>query len=493
MMNGDAPRDDARNRRVPPQGRPGGGPPPPPGRGGAPYPPRSRGGAPRDDDPTVRRGPQHGFPGAPGHQPPHPRPQRGPSHDPAEQPTVRYGGPGDRRRPPVERTQVMHRDGRGEQPLAYSQAPYEAPARPKARPAAPAPRREQRHAPTQRPVPHRDEPPRRTPPPPGDGRVPGAGGRRPRRKKHLGRWFLLLIVVLVGALVAGVIHLDNSLTRIPALANYQGRPGDTPGTNWLLVGSDGRGDLSPEQEQELATGGDTGPERTDTIMLVHIPSSGATTMVSLPRDSYVSIPGHGKDKLNAAFAFGGAPLLVQTVEQATGVHIDHYGQIGFAGFAGVVDSLGGIEVCLDQPISDPLAGLELPQGCQTLDGPQALGFVRTRATALADIDRMNHQRMFMSALLKKATSAGSLVNPFVLWPMAGDVAKSLEVDTGDHIWNIGALGWAMRGETVTTTVPIGGFDDTDVGNVLLWDKAKASSFFEALAEDKPIPQDLLTR
>uniref|UniRef100_UPI00319E8B6A LCP family protein n=1 Tax=Nocardia sp. No.11 TaxID=3128861 RepID=UPI00319E8B6A len=358
----------------------------------------------------------------------------------------------------------------------------------------PMPQREQvRHAPTQRPVPHHDAvPPRRRTPPPAD-----AGGQvqppRRRRKRHPFRWFTVIVVLLIAGLIAAVIHLDNSLTRITALASYSDRIGDTPGTNWLLVGSDGRGDLSTEQEQELATGGDTGPERTDTIMLVHIPSSGPTTMVSLPRDSYVSIPGHGKDKLNASFAFGGAPLLVQTVEEATGVRIDHYAQIGFGGFAGVVDALGGIEICLDEPIADPLAGLDLPAGCQELSGPEALGFVRTRATPRADVDRMNHQRMFMSALLKKATSMGTLANPFALWPMATGVAGSLKVDDGDHIWNLAALGWAMRGDTVTTSVPIGGFDDTDVGNVLLWDKSKASGFFDALAKDQQIPEDLLTR
>ncbi|UGT58585.1 LCP family protein [Nocardia asteroides] len=457
-MNG----DDPRRRRVPPTGRPGGPPLPPQGRprqGGRPVPP--------GNDPTVR----HGGP-----------------HDP----TVRHNPAPGRPASHIEPTQVLHRDGR-DQPLAYSQMPPEQPKqRPHAPTQRPVPYREPvRHAPTQRPVPHHDRvPPRRTPPPDA-GRQ--AQPPRRRRRRHPFRWFTLIVVLLIAGLIAGIVHLDNSLTRIPALTSYSDRIGDTPGTNWLLVGSDGRGDLSTEQEAELATGGDTGPERTDTIMLVHIPESGPTTMVSLPRDSYVSVPGHGKDKLNASFALGGAPLLVQTVEVATGVRIDHYAQIGFGGFAGVVDALDGIEMCLDEPIVDPLAGLDLPAGCQKLSGPQALGFVRTRATPNADVDRMNHQRMFMSALLKKATSAGTLANPFALWPMATGVAGSLKVDDGDHIWNLAALGWAMRGDTVTTSVPIGGFDDTDVGNVLLWDKSKAPGFFDALAKDQQIPEDLLTR
>ncbi|MEV6320528.1 LCP family protein [Nocardia sp. NPDC051787] len=456
-MNGDDPQRNARARRMPPPGRPG-------------------------EPPMQRR-----------------TPAPGPS------------GP-----PPIEPTQVMRRDGPPHPPpLAYSQVPPEQGRRmpphrpPQARAHAPTQRPVPHHegpphAPTQRPVPFDDGPPhpptrqrrpyREGPPPP----VPPGGARparapRPRRKRHPFRWLLVILLVLVLAAVGAVIQLDGSLNRIPALANYAQRVGNTPGTNWLLVGSDGRSGLTPEQEQELATGGEVGPERTDTIMLVHVPGSGKTTLVSLPRDSYVSIPGHGKDKLNAAFALGGPALLAQTVEIATGLRIDHYAQIGFGGFASVVDTLGGIDVCVPKPIDDPLAGIDLAAGCQRLNGPQALGFVRSRATALADLDRMNNQRLFMAALLEKATSSATLANPFKLWPLASDTAKSLKVDNGDHIWDLGRLAWALKGDTVATAVPIGGFDDTDSGNVVLWDKDKASRFFDALADDQPVPDDLLTR
>lgn len=277
------------------------------------------------------------------------------------------------------------------------------------------------------------------------------------------------------------------------MPDYSGRVGDTPGTNWLLVGSDSRTGLTPEQEAALATGGEVGPSRTDTIIMIHIPESGGpSTMVSLPRDSYVSIPGYGQDKLNASFAFGGAPLLVQTVEEATGVHIDHYAEIGFGGFAGIVDAVGGVNVCLQNAISDPLAGIDLAAGCQDLTGSQALGFVRSRATALADLDRMNNQRQFMSALLSKATSPATFLNPLRLWPLVKDTASSLSVDDGDHIWNLAGLAWAMRGDLVTTTVPVGGFEDSDVGNVLLWDDERAPQFFGALADDRQIPEELRT-
>ena len=286
--------------------------------------------------------------------------------------------------------------------------------------------------------------------------------------------------------------LDVGDHRVDALADYPDRVGDTPGTNWLLIGSDSRAGLTPEQESELATGGEVGSSRTDTIMLVHIPRSGPTVVVSIPRDSYVSVPGNGMDKINAAFAIGGAPLLIQTVEIATGVHIDHYAEIGFAGFAGMVDALGGIKVCLDQPMTDPLAGIDLPAGCQTLDGAKALGFVRSRNFPNADLQRVQNQRMFLTALLDKATSITTLVNPARLGPLIHSGVASLTVDSGDHVWNLAALVLAMRGQSVQTTVPVGGSQQTDVGDVLLWDHDRASAFFAAIANDQPIPEELIT-
>jgi hypothetical protein len=125
---------------------------------------------------------------------------------------------------------------------------------------------------------------------------------------------------------------------VTVFIDYAGRPPAGSGTNWLLVGSDSRADLTPQEQSELSTGGDLGNGRTDTILLVHIPgirSAEPTTMVSIPRDSYVNIPGWGMDKINVAFAEGGAALLAQTVEEATGLHLDHYAEIGFGGFGGV--------------------------------------------------------------------------------------------------------------------------------------------------------------
>lgn len=303
---------------------------------------------------------------------------------------------------------------------------------------------------------------------------------------------LLLVFVLA---VAGLgVWLDRSLHRIPVLADYPDRPAAGRGTTWLLVGSDSRQDMTPEQQAELSTGGDLGSGRTDTMLLVHVPGLGSdasTTMVSIPRDSYVDIPGYGQDKINAAFSLGGAPLLAQTVEQATGMRLDHYAEIGFDGFAVVVDAVGGVTMCPAEPITDPLAGIDLPAGCQELDGRTALGFVRSRATPRADLDRMVNQRQFMSALVQRASSPSVLLNPLRWYPMTHAAVDAVAVDESAHVWDLGRLAWAMSGDITTTTVPIGEYTDNGSGSVVMWDSDTASRLFEALAADTAVPQDVI--
>jgi LCP family protein required for cell wall assembly len=321
--------------------------------------------------------------------------------------------------------------------------------------------------------------------------------RAPARKRSKRRWArvvalsLLIVPLLAGAgAVGGAVWLDTSLHREPVLTDYANRPAAGRGTNWLLVGSDSRQGLSPEQQRDLATGGDIGSSRTDTILLVHVPGFGSsipTTVVSIPRDSYVPIPGQAKDKINAAFAAGGATLLTQTVEQATGLRLDHYAEVGFNGFAVLVDALGGITACLTAPIDDPLAGVDLPAGCQELDGRSALGYVRSRATPRADLDRMVNQRQFMSALLQRAASPTVWLNPWRWYSVPRAAAAALTVDEGDHVWDLARLGWAMHGSTIAMTVPIGELTDSDAGSVVVWNHDAARALFDALDSDAPVP------
>ncbi|GIG80960.1 hypothetical protein Pka01_40870 [Planotetraspora kaengkrachanensis] len=334
--------------------------------------------------------------------------------------------------------------------------------------------------------------------PPG-GDVPGSssGGGGVRRPRNIGKIVLrsvaVLLVVLIVATVGGYFWIGSKLQTVEAFTDYSGRPAATPGEDWLLVGSDSRAGLSAEQRKKLATGKAVG-KRTDTMMLLHIPDSGQPTLVSLPRDSYVPIPGHGNDKLNAAYAFGGPKLLTRTVEQVTGIRIDHYMEIGFGGFVGIVDAVGGVNICVKQNIKDKKAGINLKKGCQDMDGGTALGYVRTRKTgAIPDFDRTQRQRQFFSAVVQKAASPGTLLNPFTSVPLALSAADSVAVDPDSGLFNLLSVGLAMKGGPVTTAVPIGSLPTINGAAVVKWDTAKAVRLFDALAEDKPIPKDTITK
>ncbi|SRX92957.1 LytR family transcriptional regulator [Rhodococcus jostii RHA1] [Mycobacterium shimoidei] len=343
------------------------------------------------------------------------------------------------------------------------------------------------------------DPPRQRPQPPAPRpvvRQPPARPSKPRRrrKRAWGQVISLTLVIVVLLMTAGILGgtlwMDTALHRQPVLSDYPGRPAAGRGTTWLLVGSDSRQGLTAQQQETLSTGADIGDGRTDTILLVHVPAFGSdtpTTMVSIPRDSYVPIPGYGRDKINAAFTMGGARLLAQTVEQATGLRLDHYVEIGFSGFAAVVDALGGVTACPTASIQDPLAGIDLPAGCQSFDGRSALGYVRSRATPRADLDRMANQRAFMSALLHRAASPAVWLNPWRWYAVPRAVADALTVDAGDHAWDLVRLGWSLHGSTTALTVPIGEFSGSDSGSVVVWDHDAAARLFDALAADQPPP------
>ncbi|GAA4743026.1 LCP family protein [Gordonia alkaliphila] len=320
---------------------------------------------------------------------------------------------------------------------------------------------------------------------------PGQAGKPKRkRKRHLLRWFLVVLLILVLLPVGVLFYYDAQLHRVDALAAYSGRPAGTPGTTWLIVGTDSRADLTQDEKDKLATG-DSDGARTDTIMLAHLPPSGSAMLISIPRDLYVPISGMGSHKINAAFNEGGPQLLVRTVEDLSGMRIDHYAEIGFGGFDRLVDAVGGVQMCLDQPLRDPKAGLRLKAGCQTLNGAQALGLVRTRAFPNADLERVVNQRKFLTALMHRAMSPGVLLNPFQLFPFLNGAVAALTVADGDHLWHLAWLGYKLNGDTVTTTVPTGGSTYTDDGDSLATDQSTAD-FFDYLRRGKPVPTDLLS-
>ncbi|GAA4911803.1 LytR family transcriptional attenuator [Actinomycetospora succinea] len=321
----------------------------------------------------------------------------------------------------------------------------------------------------------------------------GGGGRRGPLAhwswpKRIGAVLAVIVLLFVGF----GIYLDTQMTRVDALPEYEGSA--SSGTNWLIIGSDSRAGIDDAAAQQLSTGEVDG-SRTDTMMLVHVGGfGGQTSLTSLPRDSILSIPGHGRGRLNSAYGIGGPKLLVQTIEQNADIEIDHYAEIGFEGFAGMVDAIGGVNMCLDEAIDDPKAGIDLPAGCQDLDGPNALGFVRTRAFPNADLQRIQNQRKFLSALISEASSPTVLLNPFRIVPFANSAIATLTVDDGTHVWNLASLGFAMRslsgGSGVTSTVPID--LSTSVSGGVVWNKQKSAQYFDAIREDETIPQDLIT-
>jgi LCP family protein required for cell wall assembly len=321
--------------------------------------------------------------------------------------------------------------------------------------------------------------------------------RRPRRwgRRIFGIVALLIVLALVGT-VATYFYLNSKLTRSNILVDYPGRPAVGVGTNWLIAGSDTRQGLTRQQELQYSTGqlDATGYGRSDTIMILHIPAGGGRpVLVSIPRDSYVFIPGHGRNKINAAYAFGGPALLAQTIQTDTGLHINHYMNIGFGGFVNVVNAVGGVRMCLPAPIHDQASGLNLNAGCQVLSGGQALAWVRDRHSfATSDLQREQDQRIFLAALLKKMTSTGVILNPFASLPAASGVASNMTVDQATQLYQLWFAARALR-DPLTTTVPnsSGGYV-SNVGDVLVWNHTQASQLFTALQEDQPVPANLIT-
>lgn len=320
---------------------------------------------------------------------------------------------------------------------------------------------------------------------------PRGGGRRTLRPRRILR--LLLVLALAYVVFAGGLFLwaGGRLRHTEALAGHPDRPAAGQGTNWLLVGSDSRRKLTAEQRRELHVGGEAGLN-TDTIMLLHYGASGPY-LISLPRDSYVPVPGHGESKINAAYALGGPKLLTRTVEQATGLRVDHYAEVDFLGFVQVVDALGGVTLCLEAPLKDEKSGADLPAGCAEQNGTQALAYVRARYhDPEGDLGRVRRQRQLVNAVADGMLGPGVLLNPFAAVPVLNASLDAVRVDDGTGVIDLTRMGLAMKrvsgGGGAMTTVPVHpGAGAGGAGDVLVWDEAAARRLFQAVREDGPIP------
>ncbi|MGX2996861.1 LCP family protein [Streptomyces sp. JNUCC 64] len=327
----------------------------------------------------------------------------------------------------------------------------------------------------------------------GGGQHPGGGPRpAPDWKRRIKLGALTLAVVLLVVSVGTYFWADSKLNREVDLSKVIERPRDGDGTNYLIVGSDSREGMSDQEKKDLHTGSAKG-KRTDSMMILHVGDSG-NAMISLPRDSDVEIPtfvgsdsgkryeGTGRRvKLNAAYAEDGPELLVRTVEHNTGLRIDHYAEIGFGGFAKIVDAVGGVEMTLDKGFKDKRSGADFQAGKQTLDGQEALAFVRTRyAFGRSDLDRTKNQQKFLSALASQTATPSTVLNPFKLYPTMGAGLDTLIVDEDMGLFDLGEMFWGMKGVTsgdgVSMNIPLAG----NRGSNLVWDQAKIKTLVEQM-------------
>ncbi|WP_136519400.1 LCP family protein [Cellulomonas telluris] len=289
----------------------------------------------------------------------------------------------------------------------------------------------------------------------------------------------VLLLVALAWPVGLLVWANGKLQRTTALSGGA----DTAGTTYLLTGSDARG-----EEGGIAEDGTEG-QRTDTILLLHVPRSGPTALISLPRDTYVEVPGHGGAKLNSAFAWGGAPLLVQTVEGLTGLTVDHYAEIGMGGVAHVVDAVGGVNLCYDGAVDDKDSGMVWQPGCHDVDGTQALAFARMRKADLqGDVGRALRQRQLIGAVVAKVDPKALALRPGAQVALvdAGTSALTFDEDTG--VLDVARLAVAFRNANgpggITGTPPIVdmNYRPGNIGAAVLLDEAATPPFFAAVRD-----------
>jgi LCP family protein required for cell wall assembly len=322
--------------------------------------------------------------------------------------------------------------------------------------------------------------------------------RGPRRR--------VLIRVLVAAAAAAVLLIgavtglflerqrayDRNIQRIPgAFPAESDRPAPTPGRgqNWLLVGSDRRADQATTGRDANGPLWRYGAQRADTIMLVHLPADrGRSYLVSFPRDAWMPIQGHGNAKLNAAFSFGGPPLLVATIERLTGVRVDHFAILDFEGFRSMTDALGGVTVRVARTVRDPARKVVWPAGTHHLDGARALDFVRQRHNLPGgDLGRIKRQQAFLKALAGQVVDRGTLANPLKLNAFLEASTKAVSVDESLTISRLGSLALQFRSvrasDIVFVTAPVAGMGTEGRQSVVYLDRVKGRPLYRALRAD----------
>ena len=270
--------------------------------------------------------------------------------------------------------------------------------------------------------------------------------------------------------------------------------------NYLLLGNDSRTGLSPGQLDQFGTNGQAGPgtgKNADTIMLVHTdPHLQKAIILSFPRDLWVHIPGRGFDKINASYE-GGPTLVARTIEELTGLKINHYLYVNLAGFEGVVNTLGGVDMCIpaenvntaDGRITDPLTGLDVRPGCQTLNGQQALAYVRTRHlrcdSAAPDFFRIARQQQFLRAVLNRLLQPQELAQaPRLIEPILSNMKRDPKLNPADLAYLVGQLRGITTGAAEFRAVP--GYPDVVGGQDIIRMDPSVREIFAAIRDGEPI-------
>jgi LCP family protein required for cell wall assembly len=297
------------------------------------------------------------------------------------------------------------------------------------------------------------------------------------------------------------VHQIQNIQKVDA-GTGPAKGSDQPVT-YLIVGTDDRTGIPRTVLHKLHAEGEP-CHCTDTMMLVHVsPKKAKAVIVSLPRDSLVTYPdftdASGKThhdmraKLNAAYGFGGPRLTVKTVEAATGITVDHYLEVNFISFVNTVDALGGVEVCTPRKLRDHNSGLNLQAGTHVLDGPTSLKYVRARyVDPTADFGRMDRQQKFISSIIAKATSSGTLLNPIRLDRFVTAALGSVKTDPSLKAEDLVNLGSRLRNLSTSgvtfAQVPIKDpdFKDPVYGSSILWNNDDARQMFTDISDDRDL-------
>ncbi|GAB3476435.1 LCP family protein [Nocardiopsis coralliicola] len=307
---------------------------------------------------------------------------------------------------------------------------------------------------------------------------------QPRRRRWIAISFgaaavvLFLVAGLATAVTMRAGTIDGNIARIDgAVPAEQDRPSDDPGENWLLMGSDLRGESTPEKWR-------SGEAHSDVIMLLHVPDHEKRAyVISIPRDAWTDIPDNGEHKINEAFAEGGPALLTSTVEDLSGVRIDHFAAIDFAGFEQMTDALGGVELDLPYEVYDESNGWYWEAGENHMDGEEALRFVRERkGLGGSDTGRIERQHFFLRAMAEKAGSSEVRGDPARLDAFLTAASKAVSVDSETSFAMMRSL--ALRlidvgvDRTAFVSLPVEATGWEDDKNVLYLDEEAADGIFE---------------